>query len=75
MFSVHRVLVLQPQPHNDDAWRQQDLERVVGGCFAILSAVFVAEGSFDELCDQGRPRGVLLEINQPNWLAMVRHER
>ena len=37
--------------------------------------VFVSEGSFDELCDPGYPKGVLLGINPPNLLAMVRHER
>ena len=67
--------------HNDDAWRQQDSEWFVGGCFAIHSVkprtvpvVFVAEGFFGELCDPGRPRGVLLGINLPILLAMVRHE-
>ena len=83
MFSIGYVLlVLQSQLHNDDAWRQQASEWCIKGCFAIHSekprtvpVVFVAEGSFDELCDPGCPRGVLLGIHLPILLGMVRrHE-
>ena len=69
--------MLQSQLHKDDAWRQQHFE----WCIAIHSVkprtvplVFEAEGSFDELCNPGRPRGVLLRINLPILLAIVRHE-
>ena len=51
------------------------------GHFAIHSVksgtvpvVFVAENSIDELCDPGCPKGVLLGINLPLLLVMVRHE-
>ena len=67
---------------NDDVWRQHGFEWCVGGCFAICSVkprtvliVIVVEGSFDELCDAGFPRCVLLGINLPILLVMVRHER
>ena len=67
MFSIGYVLMLQSQLHNSDTWRQQDYEWCVGGCFAIHSVkprtvpvVFVEKGSFDELCDPGFPRDVLL---------------
>ena len=52
---------------------------VHGGYFVIHSikprtvpVVFVADGSFDELCDPECPRGVLLWINLPIVLGMVR---
>ena len=36
---------------------------------------FLVEGSFDEFCYPGCPRGILLWINMPILLAMVRYER
>ena len=39
---------------------------------SIKPRVFVAEDSFDELCDPECPRGVLLWINLPIVLGMVR---
>ena len=60
-------------------WRHQYFEWCIRGCFAIRSlkpitvpVAFVAEGSFNELCDPGIPRGVLCGINLPILLAMVK---
>ena len=39
-----------------------------------VPVLFVVDGSFDEIYDAGCPRGVLLGINLPILLAMVRHE-
>ena len=70
--------MLQSQLHNDNLWRQQD---ILGECFHIHSVksrtvpvVFMVEGSFDELCDPGYPRGILLGINLLILLAIIRHE-
>ena len=60
MLSIgYGLLELLSQLQNDDTWRQLDLDRRVGGCFDIHSVkpktvpvVFVAEGSFEKLCDQ-----------------------
>ena len=41
----------------------------------LLFVLFVADGSFDELCYPEYPRGVPLGINLSILLAMVRHER
>ena len=39
-----------------------------------VPVVPVAEGSFNKFCDPGCPRGVLLRINLPIFLAMLKHE-
>ena len=64
MFSIGHVLLVL---HNDDATR---FRMVRWACFAIhrvkqrtVPVVFRAEGSFDELCNPGYPRVILLGIN------------
>ena len=63
--------------HNDVAWRQHDFERGVGGGFAInfVPIEVLADDTFDELCDPGCSRCVLMVINMSILLVIVKYER